>query len=87
MTTKTKTHRQISREAICIQLTNNEEEVIRFCEGHNIKCEKHRGYLLMRGHVQGGIFALHKTDWVVEGEDGKIRYYWDKLFKIKYEGL
>jgi len=76
------THQRRSRKAECFQFKGHNYDVIApLFESASLYGTD---TIMLRKH-QGGIKCLSIGDWVVIGEDGKVRTYKDNEFNLMYE--
>ena len=79
------THERIPRLAECIQWDgSNTQQVSLFLTAYGLDGELWREYLMVRDRDGRIVHTIWRGGWVLEGEDGKIRFYTDYTFKSMY---
>lgn len=79
------THVRRARKAECVQWSgDNTEEVLKFLGIRGFRGEIFRDYIQI---YQGRDYrnTLRNTDWVVERENGEIRFYNNETMELMYE--
>lgn len=79
------THIRRARKAECIQWAGeNTEEVLEFLGIRGFRGEIFRDYIQI--YDESGYWnTLRNTDWVVERENGEIRFYNNETMELMYE--
>ena len=76
---------RIPRRAEYIQWDgSNTQQVGLFLMAHELDVELWREYLMVRDRDGRIVHTIWGGGWVLEGEDGKIRFYTDYTFKSMY---
>ena len=80
------THKRIIRTAKCTQwLGSNLPEVLPYFPNTDLEIYREK-YLMIRS-PNTNLVVLEPTDWVVLGEDLKVRVYPESKFNLMYEKL
>lgn len=78
----TPTHKRRARLAECVQFDG-----VTIPEGLPCSIDLHNGALMLRNEYKNLIGTLHRMDWAVIGEDGRMRIYSDEKFQLMYEAM
>ncbi len=82
------THKRIERNATCLQWDeSNTAAICAFLSRHAMIGEIFQQKCIMIYAENSYRHTMHRSDWVIEGEDGAIRFYKDETFKVMYERI
>ena len=73
--------------ALCLQYRDgNAEEVLSMLSQNNAEGHLYGEHIMVRYNMHR-INTIGYGDWVVVGEDGRVRFHGEDVFKIKYEEI
>lgn len=83
------THERIARKAECLQwLGENTDAVIAFLLKHDIRGALFRECQFLQLYTKSCyVDTLEHSDWLVEGEDRKLRFYTDAEHRVMYQPI